>query len=155
MKKIKMYGGYFAMVDDKDFDFLNKYTWSLSKHGDLVYARNCKLNVRMHRLIMGAKKSQIVDHIDGDGLNNTRSNLRFCNRSQNIANQRKKAGAASKYKGVSRSSRKNPIRWVTRLQKNKKTVFVGQFKSEKEAAIAYNSAAKKMFGEFARLNEVL
>jgi hypothetical protein len=91
-----------------------------------------------------------VDHWDGSGLNNRRYNLRDVTRIQNQMNQKKKRGGSSRFKGVSR--RKNAKKWAARIVVNDKRLWLGVFASETKAAKAYDAAAKKYFGEFARLN---
>ena len=109
----------------------------------------------MHREIMQAPDGVDVDHIDTSNLNNTRQNLRVCTHGQNTANRRKPAhknGTHSRFKGV--TWHKSSERWVAQLRVNYRLVTIGYFKDEREAALAYNEAARKHFGEFARLNEV-
>ena len=104
----------------------------------------------MHRVILKAKKGQYVDHRDRDGLNNQRYNIRICTNTQNLQNSKKQKGTTSKYKGVYLFSKNK--KWVSSITVNGKAYYLGCFKIEKEAAIAYNKAAKKHFKEFARLN---
>lgn len=164
MKKIPLTQGYFALVDDEDFVWLSKHKWhcidGVGKHTIYVgtninIGRKQYKYARMHRLILGLKtgdKTQ-VDHIDGDGLNNQRNNLRLCNNQQNTRNSRIRSGT-SKYKGVS---------WNTRAQKwqaglgltlnnKRRHVALGCYNNEKEAAKAYDLAAIYYFGDFARIN---
>lgn len=108
--------------------------------------------IRMHRLIMNAKSGQIVDHINGNGLDNRRSNLRFVNNSQNSQNQRThKDKMHSKYKGVTyiTSKQYRRKRWKVVIGINSKSIYLGAFMTEKEAAIAYRQAAKIFHGEYA------
>ncbi len=104
----------------------------------------------MHRLIANAPAHLLVDHIDHDGLNNRKANLRLCSIAQNNQNSRPNRNAASKYKGVSwaQSCRK----WFARIRPNRKTIYLGLFTDEIEAALAYDRKAKELFGEFAYLN---
>jgi len=110
--------------------------------------------VLMHREIMQAKKGQIVDHTNGDKLDNRKTNLRLCTHKQNISNQKvqSKLSKSSKYKGVIWDKKKK--KWLARIQINKKIIYLGWFDSELAAAEAYNAGAKTFFKEFARLNEV-
>ena len=87
---------------------------------------------------------------DGDGLNNQKANLRICTRSQNKMNGKSYKNSSSKYKGIW-WVKKNK-KWRVRIRLNNKTIHLGYFKDETEAAKAYDSKAKELFGEFARLN---
>lgn len=154
MKKISLgNSGKFALIDDEDIYEINKYKWYLNKGKITFYARSSN-RIRMHRLIMKADKHQIVDHIDGDGLNNQKYNLRFVNHSQNAMNRR--GHGTSKYLGVHIEKRKDrnqkTFRWVAAIRINGKPKRIGRFKSEENAAIAYNIYAEKYHGEFANYN---
>lgn len=143
----------FALIDDEDFELISKYKWSLSKGKKTYYARSsCRL--RMHRLIMNAKPDQIIDHKDGNGLNNCKSNLRFCTHSQNAMNRR--GFGRSKYLGVSLEIRRDRnqkiFRWIAQIRINGRPKRIGRFKTEENAAIAYNIYAEKLHGEFANYN---
>ena len=100
----------------------------------------------MHRLIMGGA---FVDHIDGNGLNNRRSNLRPVTVQQNAWNQRGHGGSSA-YKGVS-FDRETGL-WRAYYTKDRKRIFLGRYPTEEEAALSYNAAAKSAFGEYAKLN---
>lgn len=165
MKLIKLNRGFNTQVDDDDYDFLNQWKWTVAKRKSIYYAVRTEFNsgkgILMHREILGVDKNHRVDHIDMDGLNNQRSNLRICTSSQNAMNGYGKNGS-SKYRGVSIRKRvpckKDPLglrkRYIARIMVNRKEIFLGKFNSEKEAALAWNDAAIKYFGEFARLNNV-
>ena len=161
MKLIPLTQGKFAMVDDDDFDFLNQWKWNagLKKSTNTYYAsrnqRTVKKNarqetIRMHRVIMNAGKGQIVDHRDGNTLNNQKNNLRFCTNGQNSANRRARENKLSRFLGV--HYQKDNKNWLAQIRVNKKTTHLGCFKNEIDAAIAYNNAAILYHGEFARLN---
>lgn len=109
-------------------------------------------SVYMHRLIAKAGKGQEVDHINLNGLDNRRDNLRIVTRSQNSANK-PSYGGTSKYKGVCRANTKSP-RYRAWVMKDKKSTYLGSFKSEIEAALAYNAAAFALWGEYALLNKI-
>lgn len=105
--------------------------------------------IRIHNLIMNCK---YIDHINGNGLDNRRDNLRVCTPTTNGQNKRSRGGE-SKYKGVFRNKQvKTKITWMSCIRFNKKHIHLGSFNSEIEAAIAYDNAAIKYFGEFAKLN---
>ena len=113
--------------------------------------------VQMHRQLLGlGRQTPIVDHADGNGLNNQRENLRICSKSQNGANRRKKGrGTTSRYLGVSAHYWKNQKKWVAQSAIGGKSVYIGIFESELGAAAAYNARAHRMFGEYANLNQLL
>lgn len=156
MKEIKLTQGKVALVDDADFEELSKYKWYAERSSNTFYAmRNVRKNfhyvsVRMHKQIMKPPKNKQADHRDHNGLNNQRENLRICTQQQNNMNQRKRVGLSSIYKGVHlyRFGKK----WVARIRLNKRTINLGHFKWEADAAKAYDVKAKELFGEFAYLN---
>ena len=123
MKEIKLTQGQFALVDDEDFEYLNQWKWYASKHkNDCRASRevsigHCKsINVSMSRVIMNAKDGQLIDHINRNPLDNRKSNLRFCTRSQNNTN--KKPCGISKYLGVYKKSKKS---YYSKIGYNKET----------------------------------
>lgn len=158
MKEIPLTRGLFALVDDEDVEMLSQYKWQAgkSKHGNSWYAhtteKKTNKKIAMHRLICGLKQYDgiQVDHKDLNGLNNQKNNLRLCTDTQNKHNTPSRKGASSKYKGVFVTKRTKSI-WAG-IRKDGKTVTIGHFKSEKEAAIAYDREAEKLYGEFAYLN---
>lgn len=108
----------------------------------------------MHRFILGAQAGQFVDHIDGNGLNNSRGNLRLTDATGNARNMRKQVNPnlSSSFKGVSYHS--SAKKWEASIHAKNKKKYLGVFPTEKQAALAYNQAARELFGEFALLNEV-
>ena len=106
----------------------------------------------MHRLITNAPKGLMVDHINHNGLDNRRKNLRLCTVSQNNRNRRPitRPNKGSKYKGVTFDKKRNLFK--AEIQHNKKKYFLGRFKSQIKAAQAYDKKARELFGEFAYLN---
>jgi hypothetical protein len=151
---IPIYGGEIALVDEADFDAVSQYSWSLDSSGyAAAYAvRNGKpTTVKMHRLVCGEPRRVEVDHEDHRLLNNQRWNLRHASHRQNQGNRvAKKHGKSSKFKGVTWKTSHN--RWVAQLRNAPKTVHLGYFKYETEAALAYDRAAVIYFGEFALTN---
>lgn len=157
MKLIPLTRGLFAEVDDEDFEWLNQWKWHAQKHATTHYAarihcfENTRTTIMMHQLIIGDHPLKLkADHKDCNGLNNQRSNLRFCTISQNSMNKRKRLNCASIYKGVTWHKKSN--RWVSRINKNGKTIYCKFFISELEAAKQYDIWALEIFGEFARPN---
>lgn len=159
MKKIPLSGkrgkGKFALVDDADYEELSKFKWHLAakEYATRSFVKGDKTCfIRMHRQITGF---DLTDHHDGDGLNNQRYNLRDATNSKNTMNSKKRKNCTSKYKGVSWKERDD--RYYSSIVFEGKSIHLGTFKKDEEhlAALAYNSAAKEMFGEFARLNDVI
>ena len=154
MKKILLTKGCEAIVDDGDYEYLNQWKWHayLSPNGKNHYAkrthqlRGKKSGFLMHRAILTPPGELQVDHINMDTLDNRRSNLRLATSSQNHCNTkgRGKSGA----KGVYESG----LRWMAQIRTNKKKIYLGTFSDVRSAALAYDEAAKKYHGEFARLN---
>lgn len=156
MKEIKLTQGFSVVVDDEDFPRLSAYKWRVqkSKHTNYAVRAEMKKGIRktisMHRQILGIVGREIcVDHINDNGLCNIKSNLRKCSYSQNQSNKRK-FGGSSKYKGVFYEKKRD--KWRSQISYSNKTFFIGRYQTEKDAAIAFNNAALKVFGEFARLN---
>lgn len=143
--------GRFAIVDADDYDWLNQYKWHICKKGKNLYAvASIKgREMLMHRLIMNPPPGLVVDHIDINSLNNKRENLRICTQGQNNYN-RKGQSKTSKYKGVYRE--KNFNKWRVTIGYNSKTINLGSFDNEIDAAKAYDKKAKELFGKFAYLN---
>ena len=151
MKEIKLTQGKIALVDDDDFEYLNQFKWHAMKIRNMFYAGRGHSGTRMHREIMNVKKTDvIVDHKDGNGLNNQKDNLRPCSVGENNKN-RHTVNNLSGYLGVSRVTSKCES-WQAAIRVNGKNIYLGSFKDKKDAAKAYNEAAIKFHGEFARIN---
>jgi len=148
------YGKHIVLIDDEDFELVSKYNWSLYGKDNKFYAENKSSDIYliMHRLIMNAPPGQMIDHINGNGLDNRKENLRFCSKKENAWNQELRSDNTSGYKGVSWDKAKK--KWMATIKVNYKRIFLGYYKIKEDAAIAYNNAAIKYFNEFARLNEV-
>lgn len=163
MKEILSSSGFVIKVDDDDYEHLMQYKWSISKpgHRRTTYAManlrdsdGSYYPERMHRLIMKAGKSTgvIVDHINGDGLDNRKENLRIVTSSQNATNVEMTRGNTSGYKGV--SYRKERNKWKTEIRKDYKTVFSSMSSCLHLAGLKYNQEAMRIHGEYVWLNEV-
>lgn len=156
MKQIALTQGKFALVDDKDLEWLNQWKWFAKKNNNNYYAvRSSKWpkqrHIFMHRVIINAPNDKYVDHANLNGLDNRRSNIRLCTNSQNVRNQRiTKTRGTSQYRGVSWDSKVK--KWRACIVLECKLRHLGYYKSEHRAAIVYNDAAKELFGEFSRLN---
>jgi len=141
-----------AMVD-MPFAFLSNFNWSVSKSRGLKYALHRKtINNKitftyMHRVVAGALPGQVVDHINGDTLDNRKSNLRICSISQNGANRGKNKDNTSGYKGV--TFHKGTKKWQAGIKIKGKYIYIGRFDDPALAASAYDKAAKEIHGEFA------
>lgn len=152
MKYIKLTKGKRAIVDNEDFERLSSLNWSFTNGYAAKKVKGNK-NLFMHTFIMNCPKDKKIDHKNGNGLDNRKTNLRICTQAQNIANQKIGTRNISGYKGVSYfKAGKRLKRWVAKIVVNYRQKHLGYFDNKKEAALAYNEAAKKYFGEYARLN---
>lgn len=153
MKQVLLPTGHKALVDDEDFERVSAVSWYALKGHSTTYAYNRRRG-GMHRFILSAPPGMVVDHIDHDGLNNTRANLRLCTKQENGRNRKgaaKLRGRTSVYLGVSWDKRRN--RWRSVITPSVgKTRTIGSFLEEESAARAYDNAARLVFGEFAALN---
>lgn len=157
MRRIELTKGKHALVDDEDYELLTRWKWYAHNPADgLWYAlRNSRVcegpprrTIRMHSVVLGRPW---VDHVDGNGLNNQRTNLRACSHAQNQANSRGR-GSTSKYRGV--YWHKKGRKWQACITVKNKTLHLAWCDEEKEAARAYNEAALRYFGGFARVNDI-
>lgn len=156
VKRIPLTRGAFALVDDEDYGWLSQMNWHCTERGyaarrvasPTMRARTQK----MHRLIMGldgGNPSLQVDHINGNKLDNRRENLRVCTHAENNQN-RGQRGGRSRYKGIVFFHKEQD--WGARIRKNGKRIYLGRFKTEEDAARAYDMAARKHHGAFAYVN---
>lgn len=142
--------GYVAIIDTVDCDRVAQYTWCAQSDTHRVYAR-ARVNgafVRLHRFILYAPPGVDVDHINGNGLDNRRSNLRVCSHSQNMSNRARPSSNSSGYKGVSREG----SRWRAYVTTDGHRMYLGTFDRPEDAARAYDNAASRLHGEFSQLN---
>jgi hypothetical protein len=143
--------GRHVLIDTSSIALVRGRCWSVETHG-YARARLGDRTVQMHRLIMNVTLGDkvIVDHINGDRLDNRRSNLRIATVAQNSRNTRLSRLNSSGYKGVSWRSREQ--RWMARITRNGKSRYLGYFATAEEAARAYDAAAREAFGSFAKVN---
>lgn len=155
MKKIELSikgkhkGKYAAIIDDEDYNLVIKHRWSVALIGNSIYARSNKGGrgvIFLHRLILCAKKGEVVDHINGNGLDCQKINLRVCTHGQNMANRKPSKNGTSKYLGVSWDRFRN--KWCAQITYNKKSIKIGRYNTELEAAEAYREYALKYHKEF-------
>lgn len=152
MKKIPLTQGKFALVNDEDYEELSKYKWGFT-HG---YAKRSgprpkQEKIYMHRVVIGAKHGQMVDHINGDKTDNRKNNLRFSTKSTNGMNRGKNKNNTSGFKGVFLAKGRGKKCWYARIWKNRMCYFLGYYYSPEEASMSYENAAKKYHGEFASI----
>ena len=155
MKEIPLAKVASAVVDDEDYPFLSKFKWHVCKTGNKKYAGTREHwkgpFLLMHRVIMKPPKNLEIDHINSDGLDNRKCNLRFATRSlQTISARIDKSNCASKFRGVCWC--KTHKKWKVTLRINKKQTLLGYFKDEISAAKIYDVHAFSNYGQFARLN---
>jgi hypothetical protein len=150
-QRIPLTRGAFALVDDADYSWLSQWRWRLNSHGYAIRSitvEDHEVHFSMHRVIMNARRGQFVDHIDHNRLNNTRANLRFVTRQQNMRYRRRFHNSSTSFKGVTFMHGK----WHVRIGLDGANIHLGFFDDLKTAAQVYDAAAKRLFGEFALPN---
>jgi hypothetical protein len=148
-------------VDEEDLPMIEGFRWRVAKCKQTFYAQSFLIvnkrykTILMHRLILGLGDDRTIlgDHIDGNGLNNKRKNLRAVNYAQNRWNTNKKNNCSSKFLGV-HAVKNRDDKWIAKIMKHGKLFHIGVFETERQAALAYNEKASELFGEFAKLNRV-
>ncbi len=154
--KIPLTQGRFAKVDPEDYIWLSQFKWHCKTNVNATYVVRTvtvagrSRRIYMHRLIMNTPPHLVCDHINHNGLDDRKQNLRNCTVKQNNANARSARGASSKYKGVSWNKRRK--KWFVYIKKDGRQFNLGGFDDEVEAARAYDATARKAHGEFAGLN---
>lgn len=145
--------GDVTLIDEQDVELVSQYNWYSQTGKRTRYAanKNKERLLLLHRLILG--DCEAIDHINGDGLDNRRSNLRVCSLTENNRNTRKRENTRSQYKGVVFDNSASN-KWKARVYKDGKQIVLGRFSTEEEAAVAYNKAAVIHYGEFANINSL-
>jgi len=165
----KVHGTHTILFDEEDRELVESYTWYVHPKGNTYYARTStphpdsgwytypngkrrrrRLQPKLHRLLMDPPKGMMIDHINHNGLDNRRENLRICTRAENGRNRGKQKNNTSGYKGVYWA--KSNKRWRAQIKKDNKLIHIGMFDILEEAARAYDAKAKELFGEYAQLN---
>ena len=154
----KTHGKHAVKIDDEDYEKVSGFAWYIKKDGYRIkavvastYEKGKRGKVRLHRLIV---PFAVIDHIDGNPLNNMKSNLRECSLSENQQNRGKQINNSTGYKGVFIMRNKGREYIKAAISVKGKQHHLGIFKTKEQAALAYNEAAKKYHGEFARLNKI-
>lgn len=154
MKQIPLTQGKVAIVDDEDYEWLSRWKWYYFDEG--YAARNDRREkgkrktILMHRVIMKTLKNMLVDHMNHDGLDNQKSNLRNCTHDRNLQNRLINKNNKSGYKGV--CWHKCSKKWVASIRFNGKGIHIGCYPSREQSARAYDKAARELFGDFAKTN---
>lgn len=151
------YGDKEVLIDDEDWERIKKYRWFIWKHHNKFYVMSTiynkitkeTKNFSLHRLIMNFPKNMQINHIDGNGLNNQKNNLRVCTQAENLRNSKKSKNNTSGYKGVSYN--KYAKKYDARIMIDHKQIFLGNFKTLELAYVAYCKASKKYHGKFGRV----
>lgn len=151
MKKIITKEGKEVLVDDEDFEYLSEFDWGMAKDYPRTTIQNT--SYYLHKMVMGVSSDSLVDHVDGNTLNNQKSNLRKCSKLENSRNRKLSKRNKSGYKGVTWYSRNE--KWRASISVNNKVLWLGLFVNPVDAAIAYDLAAKRYYGEFAKTNKDL
>lgn len=145
--------GYVATIDSADIDLVSGRNWFVAISGDgrpYVSSKvpRSRRRVFLHRFLLNPPDGMVVDHRNGNGLDNRRSNIRICTQAENVRNNRGVAGKTSQFKGVSFWNGW----WIATITSHGKQIRIGQFSTERAAALAYNDAANRLHGEFAYIN---
>jgi hypothetical protein len=152
---IRLSKDYFTIIDSEDLPRVSKYKWhttTVNKYNKprAVCSFKGRKTLKLSRLIMNAPDNMVVDHINGNPLDNRKCNLRICSQRENMLNRNLNRNNKSGYKGVSWSKRDN--KWLSELQTNNKSYYLGIYKDKIEAAKAYDKKAIEFFGEYAKTN---
>lgn len=156
-REIRLSQGKVALVDDDDYEWLSQWKWSFAQGyaSRAIGPVNARRHIRMQNMIIPPPDGMEVDHKDLDPLNNTRLNLRVAPHISNTWNRRRNSRNTSGYKGVSlRKTKRHGDKWGAFITVNGKVLYLGSYTDKRDAARAYNKAAREHFGEFARVNDI-
>lgn len=158
--EVLLHDGSRAIVDQEDWPLVRGRKWERFTPSEASsYARTFTSGKQtaMHRILAEPPRGAWVDHADGDGLNNRRSNIRVCSPRQNAMNKGRRLPTRYSYKGIGRARNRDGSegRWKASITLNRKAIHLGYFDTDIDAARAYDDAAVKHFGEFARTNVML
>lgn len=159
--RLELSKGYYCLIDEGDLERVSAYNWFVIVSRNHVYAstnmwaNGKRRTVKLHRWLMGCtwEDTKLVDHIDGDTLNNTKSNLRIVSKQQNNTNSKVRKDSRSGFKGVFVTRRED--RWEARIRINGRQVYLGTFDSPQLAALCYDENATHLWGEHAKTNKML
>lgn len=140
------------IMDAEDLPLLGNSLWHKNDNGYIVNRNKNIGTIRLHRLIISAPDNMLVDHINGNTVDNRKSNLRLCSHIENLRNSKVQSNNKTGYKGVYWHTRNK--KWIAHITIKRKSIHLGVFSTKEDAARAYNEAAIKYFGEFARLNNI-
>jgi len=147
--------GYEAIIDASDVPLVEGWNWYADVFGNTVYGKNRSRNgiknitILIHRVIMGDPDGFQIDHIDGDGLNNRRSNLRFATHAENLRNRKMAKNNTSGFKGVYWDLARK--KWRARITFDGKIYYLGRYQEIDTAHSAYVAASEKLHGKFGRV----
>lgn len=159
MKEIPLTNGGIALCDDDDYEMLAQhkwYAWHKATNCPYYAMTNIRVNghkttISMHKCLLGSRGDDEIDHKDNNGFNNQRANLRFCTKTQNQANAKLRISNKSGYKGVTRNGKN----WSASVCLCGRAIHLGTYVTLESAALAYDEAATRYYGEFALTNKML
>lgn len=154
MATLQLKCGGVALVDDADLPLVSQWDWRTNSNGYVCRYENKQVFL-LHRVVMGAMQGELVDHRDGNGLDNRRSNLRLCTHAQNMRNSKKRSHSQMRFKGVYPDRRKRRVRWRARITVDGRQIRSGRVADDRTAAKIYDRMAEQYHGEFARTNASL